>query len=94
MHKDAIQNSKKVGLLNLVKSPIGASKAVSKTMKILMNLLSQVGNLKRDRNPTHTWFYLDKIREDDMGKKQVNYTYSSFSFLPYIRIKQTTFQKK
>ena len=25
MHKDAIRNSQKVGLLNLVKSPIGAS---------------------------------------------------------------------
>ena len=57
MHKDSILNSEKIGLLNLVKSPIGAHKAVSKYMKMLMNLLSQVGKIKRDGKTTHTCFY-------------------------------------
>ena len=40
-------------------------------MKMLMNLLIQVGNLKRDGNKTHTCFYLEKRREDDVGKHKV-----------------------
>ena len=62
MHKDAIRNSKKTGLPNLVK-------AVSKSMKMITNSLSQVGKLKRDGNTTLTCFYLEKRREDDVGKK-------------------------
>ena len=59
-----------------------------------MNLLSQVGKLKRDGNTTHTCFYLEKRREDDMGKKQGNYTLSSFSFCLNLEIKQGSFSEK
>ena len=69
MDKYAISNSKKIGLPNLVKSPIGAHKAISNSMKMLTNLLSQVGNIKRDGKKTHTCLYLEKRREDDVGKK-------------------------
>ena len=48
-------------------------KAVSKSMNMLTILLSQVGKIKRDENRTHTFFYLDKRREDDVGKKQGSY---------------------
>ena len=58
MHKYSIQNGQKIGLLNLVKSPIGAHKAVSKYMKMLTNLVSQVGKIKRDGKTIHTFFYL------------------------------------
>ena len=44
-------------------------KAVSKSMKMLTNLISQVGKIKRDGKKNHTFFYLDKRREDDVGKK-------------------------
>ena len=69
-------------------------KAVSKSMKMLTNLLIQVGKIKRDGNKTHTCFYLEKMREDDVGKKQGNYTYSSFSFCLKSEIKQGNFSKK
>ena len=36
---------------------------------MLMNWISQVGKLKRDGKKTHTFFYLEKIMEDDVGKK-------------------------
>ena len=39
-------------------------------MKMLTNLLSQVGKLKRDGKTTHTCFYLEKMREDDVGKNK------------------------
>ena len=38
-------------------------------MNMLMNFLSQVGKLKRDGNATHAYFYLEKMKEDDVGKK-------------------------
>ena len=68
MHKDAIQNSQKLGLLNLVKSRIGA-KAVSKSTKMLRNWKNQVGNLLRNGKTNNTCFYLEKRREDYLGKK-------------------------
>ena len=75
-------------------NPPQVHKAVSKSMKMLMNFLSQVGNIKREQKTTHTCFYLEKRREDDVGKKQVNYTQSSFSFFLKTAVKQGSFQKK
>ena len=69
-------------------------KAVSKSMKMLMNLVSQVGNIKRDGKKTHTCFYLDKRREDDVGKKQGSYTYTIFSLFLKTSVKQGSFQEK
>ena len=45
-------------------------KSVSKYLKMLMNLIGQVGKLRRDGNKTHEFFYLDKMREDDVVEKQ------------------------
>ena len=39
-------------------------------MKMLTNLISQVGKLKRDGKTTHTCFYLEKRREDDVAKNK------------------------
>ena len=39
-------------------------------MKMIMNLLIQVGRINRDGKKTHACFYLDKRREEDVGKKQ------------------------
>ena len=39
-------------------------------MKMLTNLLIKVGKIKRDEKKNHTLFYLEKRREDDVGKKQ------------------------
>ena len=47
-------------------------------MKMLTNLLSQVGKLKRDGKTTHACFYFDKRKEDDVGKK--NSTTPSLAF--------------
>ena len=49
-------------------------KAISKSMKMLMNLISQMGKIKRNGKTTHAFFYLEKMKEDDVGKTQVNYT--------------------
>ena len=43
-------------------------------MKMLTNFVSQVGKIKRDGKTTHTFFYLDKRREDDVGKKNKSTT--------------------
>ena len=39
-------------------------------MKMLMNWIKKVGKLIGDGNTTHSLFYLEKRKEDDMGKKQ------------------------
>ena len=43
-------------------------KAVSKSMKMLMNLMKKVGKLKSDGKKMHSCFYLEKKREDDVFK--------------------------
>ena len=45
-------------------------KEVSKSMKMLMNLISKVGKIKRDGKKNHTCFYLEKRREDDVEKSK------------------------
>ena len=79
MHKYSIRNSQKTGLPKLVKSPY-VHKAVSKYMKMLMNLLSQVRKLKRDGKTTHTCFYLEKRREYDVVKKMATTPSLAFPF--------------
>ena len=69
-------------------------KEVSKSMNMLTNLLSQVGKIKRYGNKTHTCFYLEKRKEDDVGKKQVDYTESRFSFSLKSESNKAAFQKK
>ena len=49
-------------------------KVVSKSMKMLTDLLIQVENINRDGKTTHTCFYLEKRRDDDVVKKQGSYT--------------------
>ena len=49
-------------------------------MKMLTNLLSQVGKIKRDGKKTHTFFYLEKRMEDDVGKKQSTTPSLAFPF--------------
>ena len=49
-------------------------------MKMLMNLLSQVGNIKRDGKKTHTCFYFEKRREDDVGKNNSTTPNIAFPF--------------
>ena len=39
-------------------------------------------------------FYLEKRREDDVGKKQGSYTYTSFSFFLKSAVKQGHFSEK
>ena len=56
MHKDSIRKCQKVGLRNLVKSPM-MHKAISKSTKMLTNWLSQVGKIMRDGKTTHTCLY-------------------------------------
>ena len=75
-------------------NPPQVHKVVSKSRQMLMNLISQVGKLKSDGNTTHKLFYLEKIKEDDVGKTQVNYTQSSFSFCLKSEIKQGSFLEK
>ena len=43
-------------------------------MKMLTNWINKVGNIIGDGNKTHSSFYLEKRKEDDVGKKQFNYT--------------------
>ena len=73
MHKYAIRNSQKAGLPNLIKSPIGA-KSSFQIYEDVHEFAKSSGKIKRDGKTTHTCFYLDKRREDDVGKKQGNYT--------------------
>ena len=47
---------------------------------MLTNWLSQVGKLKRDGKTTHTCFYLEKRREDDVEKKKAVTTRLAFPF--------------
>ena len=49
-------------------------------MKTLTNLISQVGKIKSDGKTTHSCFYLEKIREDDVGKNKVVTPRLAFSF--------------
>ena len=60
---------------------------------MLKNLLKQVGKIKSDGKTTHSCFCLEKKREDDVGKKQGSYTYTSFSFFLKTVVKQGIFQK-
>ena len=75
-------------------NPPYVHKAVSKSMKMLTNLLKQVGKLKSDGNKIHSFFCLEKRKEDDVGKKQGSYTQTSFSFFLKTTVKQGSFQKK
>ena len=45
-------------------------KVVPKSTKMLRNWISQVGKIMRDGKTTHTFFYLEKIREDDVVKNK------------------------
>ena len=47
-------------------------------MKMLTNWLKQVGKLIGDEKKTHSCFYLEKRKEDDVGKK--NSTTPSLAF--------------
>ena len=47
---------------------------------MLKNLLSQVGNIKQDGKKTHTFFYLEKRREDDVGKNKSTTPSLAFPF--------------
>ena len=38
-------------------------------MKMVMNWIKQVGKIIGNGNTTHSFFYLEKIKEDDVGKK-------------------------
>ena len=49
-------------------------KTLFKSMKMLTNWLNQIGKLISDGNISDTCFFLEKRKEDDVGKKQVNYT--------------------
>ena len=47
---------------------------------MLMNLLSQVGKKKRDGKTTQAFFYLEKRREDDVGKNKATTPRLAFAF--------------
>ena len=49
-------------------------------MKMLTNLITQVGKIKRDGKKTHTCFYLEKMREEDVGKKKSTTLSLAFPF--------------
>ena len=47
---------------------------------MFMNLLSQLGKLKRDGKTTHSFLYLEKRREDDVGKNKATTPRLAFPF--------------
>ena len=49
-------------------------------MKMLTNLISQVGKIKRDGKTTHKCFYLEKRMEDDVGKNKSTTPSLAFPF--------------
>ena len=61
-------------------NPPQVHKAVSKSMKMLKNLLSQFGNIKRDGKKTHTCFYLEKKRDYDVDKNKATTPSLAFPF--------------
>ena len=93
MHKYAIRIVKKQAY-QIQSNPPQVHKAVSKSMKMLMNLVNKLGKIKRDVKTTHSSFYLERKREDDVGKKQGSYTQTSFFVFLKTVVKQGIFQKK
>ena len=62
-------------------------------MNMLMNFLSQVGKIKRDGKKTHACFYLDKMKEDDVGKNKSTTPTLAFPFALVLN-KTCSFSKK
>ena len=50
-------------------NPLQVHKVVFKSTKILTNWIIKVGKIMRDGNRNHIFFYQEKRREDDVGKK-------------------------
>ena len=73
MHKDAIWHSQKVGLLNLVKSPIG----VYSSFKFYLEARELAKSSRKDNKGWKDNSYILLLGERDgcyESKKQVNYT--------------------
>ena len=63
-------------------------------MKMLTNWIKQVGKLISDGNTTHSCFFLEKRKEDDLGKNKASSPRLAFPLCFKIVVKQGNFQKK
>ena len=60
---------------------------------MLTKWLSQVVNIMRYGKKNHTWFYQDKMREDDVGKKKSTTPSLAFPFALFLN-KTSSFREK
>ena len=63
-------------------------------MKMLMNWLNQIGQIISDGNRSYPCFFLEKRKEEDVGKKKAVSPRLAFPFCLKTAVKQGKFQKK